>query len=502
MIADASMIEVSTVRRNVADAPRRHHAPARPAVRGGYDAAQTHAGNTKHWAQADSLSAGAALTPQVRATLRNRSRYESDNNSIASGVVKTLANDTIGTGPRLQLMTGDRKLNRRVEQGFHAWAREVGLASKLRTAKMAQVRDGEAFLLMGTNSRLRHDVRLDLRNIEAEQIADPSLSATVSESDGISFDPWGNPTSYSMLRSHPGGSSGEWLTADPVPAEFMVHYFNRLRAGQVRGLPEITPALPLFAMLRRYTLAVVTSAEIAADLAGVLQTNAVADDGGYDVDPLDTFEIVRGMFTSLPEGWQLNQLRAEQPTQTYGEFRDKLINEIARCLNMPFNVAACNSADYNYASGRLDHQVYHRSIFVDRSDINCVVLDRIWRAWLDEAALVESLLPQEMRTVNADAVPHAWYWDGFKHVDPDKESKGDERNLKTGSLTIPDMHAERGEDWEEQQEKQAKALGLPIEDYRARLADYLLGPDSKQQTAAEDAAAEAAEAALQEMIDA
>ena len=48
--------------------------------------------------------------------------------------------------------------------------------------------------------------------------------------------------------------------------------------------------------------------------------------------------------------------------------------------------------------------------------------------------------------------------------------------LKTGALTYPDLFAAKGQDWEEQQEKQAEALGLSVEDYRARLADSILGP--------------------------
>ena len=70
-------------------------------VRGRFDAAQTTADNRRHWAYADSLSTDAAGTAAVRQTLRNRARYEVANNSYAKGIVLTLANDTIGAGPRL-----------------------------------------------------------------------------------------------------------------------------------------------------------------------------------------------------------------------------------------------------------------------------------------------------------------------------------------------------------------------------------------------------------------
>ena len=73
------------------------HVPMR--VRGRYDAAATTDENRRHWANADLLSANAANNSKVRQTLRSRSRYEVANNSYARGIVSTLANDCIGTGP-------------------------------------------------------------------------------------------------------------------------------------------------------------------------------------------------------------------------------------------------------------------------------------------------------------------------------------------------------------------------------------------------------------------
>ncbi len=68
-----------------------------------YDAAQTTAENKRQWALADGLSARSANSLMVRKILRERSRYESCNNSYAAGMLLTLANDMVGTGPRLQL---------------------------------------------------------------------------------------------------------------------------------------------------------------------------------------------------------------------------------------------------------------------------------------------------------------------------------------------------------------------------------------------------------------
>ena len=156
-------------------------------LRARYDAAQTTAENIKHWALADALSADSAATPDVRKKLRERSRYEVANNSYAKGIVLTLANDCIGTGPRLQLLTDNSGMNRRVETAFAEWSKAISLAEKLRTMRMAKSTDGEVFAVLTANPRIDSPVMLDLKLIEAERVASPvmSLFPTTSDIDGI-----------------------------------------------------------------------------------------------------------------------------------------------------------------------------------------------------------------------------------------------------------------------------------------------------------------------------
>jgi capsid protein len=124
------------------------------ALRARYDAAVTNDDNRRHWANADGLSANAANSAEVRRVLRNRSRYEVANNSYARGIVLTLANDVIGTGPRLQLLTEDAEANRQIERTFNRWSKAVGLAEKLRTMRMARAQEGEAFVILTNYPKL------------------------------------------------------------------------------------------------------------------------------------------------------------------------------------------------------------------------------------------------------------------------------------------------------------------------------------------------------------
>lgn len=441
-----------------------------------YDAAQTSVENRRHWAAADGLSAQAAHNPSVLKLLRTRSRYEVANNSYARGLVDTIANYVVGTGPRLQMLTSSDDLNLKVESLWIKWAKETGFAQKLRTMRVSQCESGEVFGLLANNPILKNPIKLDVKVIEADQCTSPMMGYDPlgREVDGIKFDDFGNPSTYTLMKRHPGDMY--FLPQDfiEVQAKDITHLFRPTRPGQARGVPELTPALALFAYLRRYTLAVLNAAEQAALITGIIHTDASAS--AEDADQVDAFEpsqIDRGTLLTMPFGWKVNQLKAEQPTTVYGDFKDQILNEIARCLNVPFNIAACNSSSYNYASGRLDHQAFFRFLEISRDEIVHRVLEKIFAAWIEEA-VVAGELPSSML---AEDTTHQWFWDGFEHVDPSKEATAQQTRLQNHTTTYAAEFAKQGLDWREQLKQRAvevkmlKEFGIEIEPKEPQAAE-------------------------------
>jgi lambda family phage portal protein len=426
-----------------------------------FDAAQTRSWDENHWAAADNLSANAAASVGVRKTLRERSRYEVGSNSWARGIVNTLASDTVGTGPRLQAMSGDTGANRELEAAFAAWAADVDLAAKLRTMRMARVTDGESFALLIQNEAIGSPVKLDAQLIEADQITTPDLPINDPRRiDGIQFDASGRPRVYDMLLRHPGDDRGfgEFYRYREIPAAQMLHYYRSDRAGQSRGIPDLTAALPLFALLRRYSLAVLRAAETAANLAGVIYSDLPNPDSGDAVEPdaLDAVEIEAGMLMTLPREWKAQQLKAEQPTTSYRDFVRQVLCEIARSLEMPKAIALLDASEHNYSSARVDYQRYARAIEVERSIFEARVLRPLFAAWLNEAVLIDGLVPQQFRTL--DRVPITWIWPGFEHVDPLKEAQAQETRLRNNTTTLAAEYSKGGRDWETELELRAREL--------------------------------------------
>lgn len=465
-------------------------------LRGRYDAAQTTSENAEHWAWADDLSARAANSLGVRRTLRKRARYEAANNCYLAGMLLTLANHTIGSGPRLQMGTTDSAQNQAIEADFLAWARDARLAQKLRTVVCTKKRDGEAFLKFVSKRNHISPVWLDLEVIEGDQVHDPSFVPDKTHVDGIAFDSYGEPETYFILDAHPGDDYAHGnYQATPTDASQVMHWFREDRPGARRGVPEVTPALPLFAQLRRWTLAVLTAAETAADHAGVLQATAAApDDTDGDLGsttPFDDVAYTRGMLTAVPFGWQLSQLRAEHPTTTYPMFKQELLNEIARCLNIPFNIAAGNSSGYNYSSSRLDHGVYFQQIALEQIEGEHVILDRIFRAWYAEARLIVLAdgTPYVPPDLDLSRRPWSWAWDPAEEIDPNKAASAQQNRLESGMSCYQDELARQGQDWLVVQTRQAEALGIPLDQYRALLRQKLFGTLAEQTPAGQQLAA-------------
>lgn len=439
--------------------------PAKPAqprhIRAGYDALQDGIKDAKHWSNADLLSVNAGMTAGIRQKARSRSRYEYANNGYAKGMVNTLANDVVGIGPRLQVTTDDPKVNDRIEKAWRAWSHSIRLAAKLRTMRVGKAVDGEAFAILATNSALTGEIKLDIRLVEPEQVATPGvIISDSSKVDGIKFDDFGNPTSYTVLSSHPGDNVMMSMTGKDFPAKDVIHYFTADRAGQARGLPDILPSLPIFAQLRRWTMATLTSAETAANLSGVMHTDTPPGGEAEAITEFETVEIEQGSVMTLPSGWDFKQIDGKHPTTMYAEFKRQLINEAGRPLQMPLNIALGDSSGYNYASGRLDHQTYAKMVRTDRDEIELAILDRILAAFLAELVLRDTSVRSVYGSINPTLPSHQWFWSGSEHVDPAKEADAQATRLASNTTTLAAEYAKQGLDWEKQLEQRAKEIKL------------------------------------------
>ncbi|AQT69954.1 phage portal protein, lambda family [Anaerohalosphaera lusitana] len=470
----------------------------RQAVQRYYEVAASNAQTIKSFGTAQAGDPNDWLSDDVQ-TLRARASYEIRHNGYAKGMTRTRANDLIGTRPRLQFRSGNAKFDEAVEREWALWAGTsdnpvwgVGYCDAEGTKSLSDILkiacarhqddSGDGYIIMTRerrgpgNWRQRGDrgVRLRLRLVHPDRIMTPWGVDDDSVKDGIEYDANGRPAYYYVMKEHPNSATADLVGKyEKIPAKYVLHYFEFEYADQAHGEPRITPSLWTWNKMRRYTEAVVGSAELAACLAGIITGDSDPDDD--EVLDWDTVEIVKNALMTVPGGGDIHQFKAEQPTGTYKEFKAELLNEAARPSNMPYNVAAGNSSGYNYSSGRLDKQEYQKDTANERHGVETRILAAIAAEWLREAMLIPGFLPSAPPEVLRNA-RGGWYWDGVGHVDPQKEANAQETRLHRSKVSnFADECAKDGKDWQQvmiqraKEKEFAESLGLNYE--QAAVAD-------------------------------
>lgn len=422
-----------------------------PAVKARYDAAQTFDESKNHWVDADALDADSSHSKSVRATLVQRSRFEIANNGYSDGIAQTYATDLVGgVGPKLRMRTTSNRFNQMVEKEWQRWAKAVKFRRKLWCMAHAKHADGEGIGVLRTNPGVKHPVKLDVVLYETEQCQTPAIEWGRGQIDGIKYDEFGNVAWYDILQEHPG-SQFSWMDrfkVEHVPAEFVLHWYKLRRPGQHRGIPETTSTLNLGAAARRWRESTLTTAELIAKMTLFLKSMFQPNELDT-VTPMSTIEVLAGMMTALPNNVEAWQPDVKQPAATYEMFHKALLNEQARPKSMPRNKAACDSSDYNFASGRLDHITYDQALEVDREDGNDLVLDPMFDVWFDEAIREFGWLGGQPDSVSTFAREHSWDWPKNRTADQKSEAIANDTNLRNGSLTLSDLYSHNGEDFED-----------------------------------------------------
>lgn len=447
-------------------------------MRATYDAARTTDEFSNYWANADTYDADSANSRDVRQVLVSRSRYEIGNNGYADGIAQTYATDLVGLGPNLRMQTSSSAFNRMIEAEWYLWTKAIQFRRKFWTMAHAKFSDGESIGVMRRNPRVRHPLKLDVVLIETEQCQTPFLPyGETGYIDGIRFDDFGNPVYYDILRGHPGAVNSLTTTLVPeqVAADRVLHWFKMRRPGQHRGVPESASTLNTGAAARRWREATLAAAETAADFTVFLKTGFQPDQMA-NVAPMSKLDISKRMFTALPNGWDPFQLKAEHPSAMYEAFHDQLINEQARPANMPKNKAKCDSSDYNYASGRLDHQTYYAALDVERQDANDLVLDPLFGLWFDMAIVKYGWLGGDPEAVSAAARSHLWDWPKHRVADVESEANAIETRLQSGQVGLHQVYSDAGFDLEDEIPAMAETFGVTEDEMRKRLLDVILPP--------------------------
>lgn len=461
-------------------------APPKPAARrviigrSKYDSTSTVPENKNHWSRADSLSASASQDPATRAKMRDRSRHEDSNSPNFQALIDTRANCTVGTGPRLQVRIPGRSAEdaRAVELAWARYAKRIKLFDALHLFDLSETREGELFgLKVSDHTAPPGEPQLYLKLIESDQCCTPDLDPTDPAAvDGIRLDTLGRPVEYHFLRNHPGDRfnmfRGGPLEYDHYPARQVIHFFTRRRVGQCRGIPSLQASLNHQSILRRFTIASLSSAETQARISAVIkrpeEVPGLDDDPEETVDErdLEVLQVGQTSFMVLPAGDEANSFAPAHPGPNFKQFKDVMIQEGGRPISAPRNISTGSSAEYNFSSAKMDLGLWNGATTIRRVREQNIVCDDMLDSWFDEGRLIPGYLPVNLPPLSEWVIE--WRWPAYTSLDAEKDAKAATLEIANGTTTLDRICGEQGGDWEEILEQRAaemkrcKELGLPI----------------------------------------
>lgn len=466
---------------------RRLHARTTLAMADTYTGASRSRRPTKLWSTSRG-SANLDLEPS-RPLLIERSRDLIRNSPLATGAVNTVCTNVVGTGLRLRSQIDREALGledeaadtweRAAEREFALWAKSADLTRVqnfnglqdliLRSA----LENGDVFALKRFKERPGSPYGLKLQLVEADRISNPNKKYdTTRIAGGVEMDADGAPVAYHVQNSSPGESSRlnrEWVRVPafgPSGERLVYHVYRRLRVGQSRGIPYLTPVIEPLKQLSRYSEAEIDAAVIASLFAVFVKTEAAEglapfqpDDetGGSTSD--EDYKLAPGAILDLRPGEDISTANPGRPNQSFDPFVQAILRQIGVALEIPFEILIKHfTASYSAArAAMLEAWKMFRTRRRWLVDHFC---QPVFEAVIDEAIARGRLTAPKYfddPLVRLAYTGSMWIGPAPGQIDPTKDIDAAKTALEIGVRTRAAITAEQfGDDWEQVNDQLAK----------------------------------------------
>ncbi|MBK8160864.1 MAG: phage portal protein [Rhodospirillaceae bacterium] len=417
-------------------------------------------------------------------TVAARAAYAYQNNGAEFAGIEALVSNAVGTGIKPQSLHPDQKTREAINRLIVEWGDNADFGGLLDfygiqlSAVRSMFRDGESFVRMIPEGRGK--VALSLQQISPEQVDRNRTAVTANGGriiNGIEFDAKGRRIAYWVFRYPPGEPFPTSLDIDRIPADEIIHLFNPLFPGQVRGISALTPALLRLTELDQYQDAQIMRQKVAAMFAGFL-TDANNTAGGFEGDQSGSSldgGLEPGTIKVLPPGTDMRFSEPAQVGDALG-FIPVIQREIAAAIGVMYEQMTGDLSQVNYSSYRAGALEFRRRIEVLQHSIIVFQLCRpIWQRFVTLAVLSGALKAPDFGARREDYFAVKWIAPGWDWVDPEKDAKAEEIAIRAGFKSRREVVAGRGEDIEaldaEIAGDNARASRLGLDFSKAGVAD-------------------------------
>lgn len=435
------------------------------------------------------------LISQSGLTTLARSRFLFRNNSYGKSAAKCFTSNAVGTGIRLSWKSPIEEEEAAAAQKkdthslFNRWVDEAdadgvgslyGMEERVGTELFVA---GECFVRK--RPRLLSDglsVPIQLQLLPSEML--PTFLTMPLDNgniirQGIEFDKIGRRVAYHFWRSHPGDMTvipkyGERVR---ITADQILHIYEPEEAGQIRGLPKLTPSIVAMWMLDLYDDAELDRKKTAALFSVFIKrpdpdgeffdkekTSRRDDDGqtsGSDV------RLEPGAAHVLFPGEDVSIGAPADSGASYDPFQYRMLTKICAGIGLPYAGVTWDLVKANYSNMRGALIEARRRIESIQKNVFVHQFCKPVMRWFFDAAHVAGALDFDDYAenpapfLNADWLAPPWMW-----LDPEKDVYGEVLQVNAGFKARSRVVEERGDDPIEvdnriaQDKKRADSLGI------------------------------------------
>ncbi len=430
-------------------------------------------------------------TPALR-NLRARSRAAVRNDPYAFNVIDKRVSNLIGTGITPRPKIDDDALRKVQQELWEDWVDESdadGLtdfygqqALIARTVETA----GECFVRLrprGLDEDLA--VPLQLQVLAPEFVPHDKFEPAKNGNSiraGIEFNPAHQRVAYWMYRVHPRDASS--LNAGynqlvRVPAAQVLHIFEPVEPGQLRGVPRLAPVLKRLRSLDNYDDAVLFRQEVANLFAGFISRPA-PEASQQPRDPVtgqlltedrDGFTpmvaLEPGTMQELGPGEEVEFSKPPDAGNNYPDFMRQQLMAAAAGTGTPYEILTGDMREVNDRALRVVLNEFRRRLEQLQFGVYVHQLCRPVRAaWMDMAVLAGRLKLDDYAQRRREYLRTRWVPQGWAYIQPVQDIQARMMEVNAGFNSRSEMVLRSGYDAEtvdaENAADQARALKLGL----------------------------------------
>lgn len=367
--------------------------------------------------------------------IRQRSRDMYMGIPLATGAIKTIRTNVVGSGLRLKATPDAELLGLSIEEAntwarytqrrFALWAesvdcdlsREFNFYERMQLVQLSWLASGDVFVLLPLIPRAHSLYDLRIGVIEADRVCNPGMieigptpylqMQTLDNggfiTNGVEVAKDGEVVAFHVARWHPLSQhltprTMEWdrvqVYGDETGRRNILHLWDTERPEQRRGVPLLAPVIEQLKQIGRFTDAELAAAVINAFLAITIESESSdtpIGEGGIDPedqidDSPNAVEMGPATVLGLPPGQKAKVQESVRPGANFQGFVTAICQQIGSALEIPIEVLL-KSFNASYSASRGALLEMWKMIRMRRTWLANGYCQPIYEEWLAEAIL-------------------------------------------------------------------------------------------------------------------